>query len=112
MAVEGALADAEALRGTGAVTPTLLERGEHRRIGGTEYRRVDVRVIAATNRDIQQMVDRGEFRQDLYYRLSAFPVHVPPLREHKSDIPAIAEHFLGRIEDGDRHIRRLRAERG
>ena len=82
----------------------VLETGMIRRIGGTDYHKVDVRVVAATNRDIQQMVDRGEFRQDLYYRLSAFPVHVPPLREHKSDIPAIAEHFLGRIEDGDRHI--------
>ncbi len=82
----------------------VLETGMIRRIGGTDYHKVDVRVVAATNRDIQEMVDRGEFRQDLYYRLSAFPVHVPPLREHKSDIPAIAEHFLGRIEDGDRHI--------
>ena len=82
----------------------VLETGTIRPIGGTAYQKIDVRVIAATNRDIQQMVDRGDFRQDLYYRLSAFPVHVPPLRERKSDIPAIAEHFLGRIEDGDRHL--------
>jgi len=82
----------------------VLETGAIRRIGGTDYHKIDVRVIAATNRDIQQMVDCGEFRQDLYYRLSAFPVHVPPLRERKSDIPAIAEHFLGRSEDGDRHL--------
>jgi len=82
----------------------VLETGAIRRIGGTDYHKIDVRVIAATNRDIQQMVECGEFRQDLYYRLSAFPVHVPPLRERKSDIPAIAEHFLGRIEDGDRHL--------
>jgi transcriptional regulator with GAF, ATPase, and Fis domain len=82
----------------------VLETGAIRRIGGTNYHKIDVRVIAATNRDIQQMVDCGEFRQDLYYRLSAFPVHVPPLRERKSDIPAIAEHFLGRSEDGDRHL--------
>lgn len=81
-----------------------LEAGCIRRVGGTEYIQVNVRVIAATNRDIEAMVARGEFRKDLYYRLSAFPVHVPSLREHKDDIPAIAEYFLSRLEDGDRHI--------
>jgi len=81
-----------------------LETGTLRRIGGTEYIKVNVRVIAATNRDMQGMVERSEFRQDLYYRLSTFPVNVPPLREHKDDIPALAEHFLSQAENGDRYI--------
>ncbi len=81
-----------------------LESGTIRRLGGTEYIRIDVRVVAATNRDVQAMVAEGSLRKDLYYRLSAFPVQVPPLRERKDDIPKLAEEMLGRIEDGDRHI--------
>ena len=81
-----------------------LETGTIRRIGGTEAINVDVRVIAATNRNLQSMVGRNEFRQDLYYRLSAFPVKVPSLRERKDDIVALAEHFLSRLPEGDRHI--------
>jgi len=82
----------------------VLETGSIRRIGGTEYIKVDVRVIAATNKDLQAMVERNEFRQDLYYRFSAFPVTIPSLRERPDDIPALAEHFLSRTEDGDRHL--------
>lgn len=82
----------------------VLESGTIRRIGGTEYINVDVRVVAATNRDLRAMVERGEFRQDLYYRLSAFPVKIPALRERPDDIPALAEHFLARMEEGDRHL--------
>ncbi len=80
----------------------VLETGTIRRLGGTQYIKVDVRVIAATNRDLQRMVEEGRFREDLYYRLSAFPVGIPPLRERPDDIPALAEHFLGQLEDGDR----------
>ena len=82
----------------------VLESGTIRRIGGTHYFDVDIRIIAATNRDVQCMVKNGRFRQDLYYRLATFPVHVPPLRERKEDIPAIAEHFLRKIEDGCQQI--------
>lgn len=82
----------------------VLESGTIRRIGGTHYFDVDVRIIAATNQDVKKMVSNGTFRQDLYYRLATFPVHVPPLRERKADIPAIAEHFLRKIEDGSQHI--------
>lgn len=82
----------------------VLESGTIRRIGGTHYFEVDVRIIAATNRDVKKMVQNGQFRQDLYYRLATFPVHVPPLRQRKEDIPAIAEHFLRKIEDGFIHI--------
>ncbi len=82
----------------------VLESGTIRRIGGTHYFDVDVRVIAATNRDVKKMVKNGQFRQDLYYRLVTFPVHVPPLRERKEDIPPIAEHFLRKIESGAQYI--------
>lgn len=81
-----------------------LESGTIRRVGGTEYIDVDVRVIAASNRNVQEMVARGEFRQDLYYRLSAFPVTIPPLRERKDDIRVLAEHFLCNHPDGRRFV--------
>ncbi len=81
-----------------------LESGTIRRIGGNEYINVDVRIIAATNRDMQQMVSEGAFRQDLYYRLSAFPIKIPPLRQRKDDIVALAEHFLAHMPEGERHI--------
>jgi transcriptional regulator with GAF, ATPase, and Fis domain len=81
-----------------------LETGTIRRVGGTGYVKVDARIIAATNRDMRQMVADGLFRQDLYYRLSAFPITVPPLRERKDDIARLAEHFLSRMEDADRHL--------
>ncbi len=82
----------------------VLETGTFRRLGGTDYIRVNVRVVAATNKNLKEMSERGTFRQDLYYRLSAFPVHIPPLRERADDIPALAEHFLGSIEEGDKFV--------
>ncbi len=82
----------------------VLESGTIRRIGGTHYIDVDVRIIAATNKNLQQMVERGEFRQDLYYRLSAFPIRIPPLRERLEDVTLLAEHFIGRFEEGGRHL--------
>lgn len=82
----------------------VLETGTIRRIGGTDYIKVDVRIIAATNRDPQDMLKSKQFRQDLYYRLSAFPVKVPPLRERKEDIPDLAEYFLKQIEEGENQI--------
>ncbi len=82
----------------------VLESGTIRRIGETEYRHVDVRFVAATNKDLREMAQSGGFREDLYYRLSAFPVTIPPLRERKGDIAALSEHFLGMLENGDRSI--------
>lgn len=82
----------------------VLETGTFRRIGGTDYINVNVRVVAATNKDLQSMVEGGGFRQDLYYRLSAFPVMIPALRERPDDIPALAEHFLAKQEEGDRYV--------
>lgn len=82
----------------------VLETGCIRRVGGREQVRVDVRVVAATDHDIESLVACGDFRKDLYFRLSAFPVQIPALRDHRDDVPAIAEHFLSRIEGGDRHL--------
>ena len=73
----------------------VLQSQEFERVGGTRSIRVDVRVIAATNRDLAEMVNDGAFRSDLYYRLNVFPIHVPPLRERRADILALAESFLG-----------------
>lgn len=82
----------------------VLETGSLRRVGGTEYIKVDVRIVAATHRNLKQMVSAGSFREDLYYRLSAFPIKIPALRERKDDIPLLAEHFLASIEEGEQYL--------
>jgi transcriptional regulator with PAS, ATPase and Fis domain len=75
----------------------LLETGVFRRVGGTEVLRADFRLVAATHRDLQQLVETGQFRRDLYYRISAFPVTVPPLRARAGDITALARTMLSRL---------------
>ena len=72
----------------------VLQDGEFERIGSTETQRVDVRLIAATNRELHKAMDEGSFRPDLYYRLSVFPVEVPPLRARRDDIPLLVWHFI------------------
>ena len=72
----------------------VLQEQEFERLGGTRTHRVDVRLVAATNRDLADMVRDGEFRIDLYYRLNIFPILVPPLRARREDIPALVAHFV------------------
>jgi transcriptional regulator with GAF, ATPase, and Fis domain len=74
----------------------VLQEKEIERIGGTDPVRIDIRVIAATHRDLELMVQQGTFREDLYFRLRVFPVSIPPLRERKGDLPALAHHFARR----------------
>jgi PAS domain S-box-containing protein len=71
----------------------VLQDGEYERVGGSQTLKVDVRVIAATNRDIEKLIRAGEFREDLFYRLNVFPIFLPPLRDRKEDISVLANHF-------------------
>ena len=75
----------------------VLQEREFERIGDTHTTKVDVRVIAASNSDLRRMVGDGTFREDLYYRLNVIPVHIPPLRERKEDIPLLVQHFLDKF---------------
>ena len=79
----------------------VLQEREVQRIGGTAPIPVDIRVIAATNKDLDRAVKSGEFREDLFYRVAAFPIMIPPLRDRREDIPVLAEHLL------DKYTKRL-----
>lgn len=79
----------------------VLQEGTFMPVGSTESKRVDVRVIAATNRNLREMVEQGLFREDLYYRLNVINIQVPPLRERKEDIPLLTEFFLSKSQKGD-----------
>ncbi len=81
-----------------------LQEGEVRRVGATETQQVDVRVISATNIDLEEAVEKGDFRKDLYYRLAVVPVHLPQLRSRREEIPELAMHLL------ERHSRRLHVQ--
>ncbi len=84
----------------------VLQEREFERVGGAKTIRVDVRLIAATNCNLEQAVARGDFREDLYYRINVVSLHLPPLRERREDIPALAEHFLKMFnEENGKHLK-------
>jgi DNA-binding NtrC family response regulator len=99
--IEGAAGGTLFLDEIGEIPPAIqakllrvLETGKFRRVGGTRDLTADVRIVAATNRDLKAMSEKGEFRADLYYRLEAFTIYTPPLRERREDIPFLVEHFI------------------
>ena len=77
----------------------VLQERKFRRVGGTEEVDADIRIIAATNRDLSKMVAEGQFREDLFYRINVIPVRLPPLRERLDDIPLLAEHFVAKFAE-------------
>jgi DNA-binding NtrC family response regulator len=86
----------------------VLQERNLQRVGGTKKIDLDVRVVSASNRDLEQLVNDGQFRQDLYYRLVVFPIQLPPLRERAEDIPALVEHFLAKYAaDAGKRIARV-----
>ena len=89
----------------------VLQEREFQRVGGSEQIRVNVRVLAATNRDLQKAIAAGAFRQDLFYRLEVFPIHIPPLRERIEDIPVLVEYFVARFaRKAGKNIRSIEKE--
>ena len=89
----------------------VLQAGEFERVGGRRTLFADVRIVAASNHDVERMVSSGEFRRDLYYRLNVVPIHIPPLRERKDDITAFVNHFLGRLSEKYDKPRKVLGER-
>lgn len=85
----------------------VLQDKEIRRVGGSKTKRVDVRIIAATNRDLKAMAEKGEFREDLYYRLNILPIHVPPLRDRRADILPLADFYVAKFNEAFGMKRRL-----
>ncbi len=89
----------------------VLQEREIQRVGGSQPIRINVRVLAATNRDLQRAIAEGTFRQDLFYRLNVFPIHIPPLRKRKEDIPVLVEYFIDRFaRKAGKNIRSIEKE--
>lgn len=74
----------------------VLQNKEIERVGGSKAIRIDIRIIAATNQNLEKMVNKGDFRKDLWFRLNVFPILIPPLKERKMDIPSLVQHFINR----------------
>jgi Nif-specific regulatory protein len=86
----------------------VLQEKEFERVGGTETITADVRVVAATNRNLEEQIEKNEFRQDLYYRLNVFPIHIPPLRQRRTDILELANHFVEKYDkENGKDVRRI-----
>lgn len=81
----------------------VLQEKEFERVGGTETLKMRARIIAASNKNLEQLVQQNQFREDLYYRLNVVPVHLPPLREHKADIPLLVNHFINKYNHESGH---------
>ena len=81
----------------------FIEEREFKAVGDTRVQKVDIRLVTATNKDLEGMVADGDFRDDLYYRINIFPIEIPPLRERRDDIPALATHFLNRFNEDMSH---------
>ena len=79
----------------------FLEEREFERVGGNKTFKVDVRIVAATHRDLKKKLEEGTFREDLFYRLNVIEIHIPPLRERPGDIPLLAHHFLRKYADAN-----------
>jgi transcriptional regulator with GAF, ATPase, and Fis domain len=85
----------------------FLQEGTFEKVGGEKTVSVDVRVVSATNKDLRREVKKGRFREDLFYRLNVIPIHIPPIRQRKSDIPLLVDHFLSKapVVQGQRPVR-------
>jgi transcriptional regulator with GAF, ATPase, and Fis domain len=81
----------------------FIEEREFKAVGDTRTQTVDIRLVTATNKDLEGMVADGEFREDLYYRINIFPIELPPLRDRRDDIPALATHFLNQFTEDMNH---------
>ncbi len=89
----------------------VLQERQFERLGGTKTLKVDVRLVAATNRDLRAALEQGTFREDLYYRLNVVPISLPPLREHKEDIPYLVDHFIQRfVRESGKTLRGIQPE--
>jgi DNA-binding NtrC family response regulator len=82
----------------------VLQDREVRPVGGTQSAKVDVRIVAATNKELEPAIEAGSFREDLFYRLAVIPIHIPPLRERPEDIPALVDAFVRRHSEGTRRV--------
>ncbi|MBW2592986.1 MAG: sigma 54-interacting transcriptional regulator [Deltaproteobacteria bacterium] len=88
----------------------FLQDGIIEKVGGEKATSINVRIISATNKDLKNEVRQNQFREDLYYRLNVIPIHIPPLRERKTDIPLLADHFLNQINNKDQKTKKLSAQ--